>query len=170
MIGNPRNLPDGILPWTKSCLVCGEHNPRGFRLKSRLEGGRVILDYTTRPHDTGYKDLVHGGIVMTLLDEIMTWAAILETGRVCVAAEMTTRLQEPVRAGQHLRMEAWIEKNARRLILTAGRAIDVATGVVVNESSGKYLPVASDRAALHADDFVHDPSTIPAARILRAAE
>lgn len=157
----------GLLPWTKSCLVCGEHNPRGFHIRSRLENGRVVTEYTTRREDVGYKNLVHGGIVMTLLDEVMTWAAILETGRVCVAAEMTSRLLHPVAVGQTLRIEAWVERNARRLILTQARALDAATGTVLNEASGKYVPVPADRAELHAGDFIHDPSTIPPEAIIR---
>src|SRR5689334_17171332 len=115
---NPRGPPNGPLPWTKSCLVCGERNVRGCNLKSRLEDGRVIAEYVTKPHDVGYKHLVHGGIIMTLLDELMTWAAILETGKVCVAAEMTSLLREPVAVGHRLRIEAWVSKNARRIILT----------------------------------------------------
>ena len=161
-MSTPRTPPlDGLLPWTKSCLVCGDHNPRGFHLRSRLEDGRVIAEYTTRAHDVGYRNLVHGGVVMTLLDELMTWAAILATGRVCVAAEMTSRLLQPVAVGQTLRIEAWVSRNARRLILTEARAIDAATGDVLNEASGKYVPVPAERAELHAGDFIRDPSTIP---------
>lgn len=163
---NPRGLPDGALPWTKSCFVCGEHNARGFHLRSRLEDGRIVAEYTTRPHDVGYKHLVHGGILMTLLDELMTWAAILETGRVCVAAEMTSRLREPVAVGHRIRVEAWVAKNARRLILAEARALDAGTGAVLNEAAGKYIPVANEQAALQADDFVHSPATIPPEAIL----
>lgn len=165
---NPRGLPNGPLPWTKSCLVCGEHNARGFHLRSRLENGIVIAEYVTKPHDVGYKHLVHGGIIMTLLDELMTWAAILETGKVCVAAEMTSRLREPVGVGHRLRIEAWVSKNARRIILTEGRALDAETGTILNEATGKYIPVVSEQATLHATDFVHDPSTIQPEKILGA--
>lgn len=163
---NPRDLPDGLLPWTKSCHVCGQHNAQGFHLRSRLESGRVMAEYTTRATDVGYKHLVHGGIIMTLLDELMTWAAILETGKVCVAAEMTSRLREPVAVGHRLRIEAWVSKNARRIILTEARAVDAGTGTVLNEATGKYIPVANKEATLQAGDFVHDASTIPPERLL----
>jgi acyl-coenzyme A thioesterase PaaI-like protein len=163
---NPHGLPDGALPWTKSCLVCGDHNPHGFKLRARLEGGRVVAEYTTKPHDTGYKHLVHGGVIMTLLDEVMTWATILETRGVCVAAEMTTRLREPVTVGHRVRIEAWVTKNARRIILTEARALDLDTGKILTEATGKYIPVAAEQSALQADDFVHSPTTIPPEKIL----
>ena len=67
----------GTLPWTKTCFVCGEDNPNGLRLRSRVEGDRIVLSHVTRDSDLGYRHLVHGGISMTLLDEVMTSFAIL---------------------------------------------------------------------------------------------
>ena len=160
-----RHLPDGTLPWTRSCLVCGEHNPRGFKLKSRLENGAVVIDYTTRPEDVGYKTVVHGGVLMTLIDEAMTWAAIIETKGVCVAAEMTTRLTRPTPVGTALRIAAKIERNARRLILTSC-SVTGPDGAVYAEATGKYVPAPPDSATLHAEDFVHSKTTIPPEALL----
>ena len=70
-------IPTGTLPWTKSCFVCGQENPHGLHLKCRVDDGQVILEYTTQERDLGWRSIVHGGIVMTLMDEVMTWAAIL---------------------------------------------------------------------------------------------
>ena len=93
------------LPRTRSCFVCGVENPHGLHTHSRVEGERVVIEYTARECDCGYRRLVHGGIAMTLLDEAMTWAAILAAGRMCVAAELTTRLRRPMTAGDRLRIE-----------------------------------------------------------------
>lgn len=114
------NEISGVLPWTKSCFVCGEQNPRGLQLRSRIENGKIVLDYTTRAEDVGYRHIVHGGIAMTLLDEVMTWAAIVETGKMCVAAEMSTRLKEPIEVGASLRIEANVTKANRRVCYTMG--------------------------------------------------
>lgn len=160
------SLPNGPLPWTRACFVCGEENPRGFHLKSRLENGRVITNYTTRMTDVGYRHIVHGGICMTLLDEVMTWAAIIATGKVCVAAEMTTRLKHPVSADTARQIEGWVTKDARRILLTEGQIIG-PDGEVVISASGKYVPVTDGQATLCADDFVIHPDTIPPGLILR---
>ena len=158
---------NGQLPWTRGCLVCGEHNPRGFRLRSRIENGSVVLDYVTQRHDAGYTHIVHGGAAMTLMDEVMTWAAIVATGQMCVAAEMTTRLVKPMDVGAKLRVEARVTKNARRLVLTESRVTD-ETGQVLSEATGKYVPVPPEKASLHDKDFVHGPDTIPIGDIVRA--
>ena len=156
---------NGYLPWTKSCFVCGQDNQEGFRLRSRVEHGHVILEYTTVDTDVGYRHLVHGGIAMTLLDEVMTWAAILATGKICVAAEMTTRLKKPIAVGNKLRIEGWVSRNAKRLLTTEGRIVNDQQEILV-ESSGKYVPIASEKASLCAEDFVHHLHVISPEKIL----
>ena len=162
-------IPDGTLPWTRSCFVCGQENPHGLRLKSRVEGGRVVLDYVTRASDLGWRHLVHGGILATLLDEVMTWVAILETGAPCVAAEITTRLVKPVPEGTSLRCEGEVIRCGRRLILTAGTLL-TADGQPAATATGKYVPMpATEGMALCSDDFVLSPDAIDPAQIMRVA-
>ncbi len=155
----------GTLPWTRSCFVCGIDNPNGLHLRSRVEDSRVVLDYTTRETDLGYRHIVHGGIGMTLLDEVMTWAAIVSCRRACVAAEMSTRLRKPVVVGQALRVEGWVTSARARLILTEGRIVDGA-GLELMAASGKYMPMPADQAFLCSKDFVPDAGTIDPAMLL----
>jgi acyl-coenzyme A thioesterase PaaI-like protein len=157
-------LPDGILPHTRSCFVCGQDNPHGLQLKSRVENGRVLLDYVTREQDLGWREIVHGGIAMTLLDEVMTWAAILETRRGCVAAELTTRLRAAIRVGTRLRVAGNVVGGKARLILTEGVIVD-EDGRTLVTASGKYMPMQKDVFSLCADDFVADPGAIPPSAI-----
>jgi uncharacterized protein (TIGR00369 family) len=144
---------EGWLPWTKGCFVCGETNPHGLHLRSRVEGDRVVIRYTPRDADLGWRHIVHGGLSMTLIDEVMTWAAILALKRACVAAEITVRLKQPVQTGQPIRVEGWTVDCKSRLALTEGRIIDAA-GTVLATGSGKYVPMAANELPMCADDFV----------------
>jgi uncharacterized protein (TIGR00369 family) len=155
----------GTLPWTRSCFVCGENNPHGLRLRSHVENGLVWLEYTTREADRGYRHIVHGGILTTLLDEVMTWAAILAVRRVCVAAEITSRLKQPVKVGDRLRVEGWAAKPGKRLILTEGRITD-EKGSVSLTAEGKYMPMPADQIELTSKDFVASPDAISPSSLL----
>jgi uncharacterized protein (TIGR00369 family) len=156
--GGPARL-SGALPWTRSCFVCGQDNPHGLHLRSRIEGDRVVLDYTAREADLGYKHIVHGGIAVTLLDEVMTWASIVAARRVCVAAELTVRLKKPIRAGQKLRVEGRVARQTPRLLVTKGEITD-AEGETVLVAGGKYMPMPKDQIELTQKDFVITPETI----------
>lgn len=149
----------GTLPWTKTCFVCGEDNPNGLRLRSRVEGDRIVLSHVTRASDLGYRHLVHGGISMTLLDEVMTWAAILSFRKACVAAELTVRLKQPVSVGQSLRVEGWIASAKSRVIVTEGRVLDDRQTVLAT-ATGKYVPMPADGMHLCVKDFVESPEAI----------
>jgi uncharacterized protein (TIGR00369 family) len=157
----------GTLPWTKSCFVCGEKNPHGLHLRSRVEGEKVVLDYTTREADLGYRHIVHGGIGMTLLDEVMTWAGILAFRKMCVAGEMTVRLQGPISEGQEVRIEGWVTKATSRICLTEGAVLD-KEGRVLMRAEGKYVPMTEEGAAFQEDDFVVSPEAIDPKEIVGA--
>ena len=144
--------------------MCGQDNPHGLHLRSRIENGRVLLDYTPREADLGYKHIVHGGIAVTLLDEVMTWAAIVAARRVCVAAELVTRLRKPVQVGQTLRVEGWVARETSRLILTEGRILN-AEGQALLTAEGKYMPMPKDQIELTQKDFVISPDSIPPQKI-----
>ncbi|MEI6149877.1 MAG: PaaI family thioesterase [bacterium] len=149
----------GTLPWTKSCFVCGEINPHGLRLRSRVEQDRIVTDYTTREEDLGYRHIVHGGISMTLLDEVMTWAAILTLRRASVAAELTVRLKQPVMAGQSIRVEGWIREAKSKLVTVEGQVLDRQRQVLAT-ASGKYVPMPAAGVPLCLKDFVDSPDSI----------
>ena len=149
----------GTLPWTKTCFVCGEENPNGLRVRSCVEGERIVLLYTTRDSDLGYRHLVHGGISMTLLDEVMTWAAILTLRKASVAAELTVRLKQPVTAGQSLRVEGWVAGTKSRMILAEGQILDDRQRVLAT-ATGKYVPMPAADVPLCVQDFVESPGAI----------
>jgi uncharacterized protein (TIGR00369 family) len=148
-----------VLPWSKSCFICGEANDHGLQLRSRIEGDRVVLDHLTRESDVGWRHLVHGGILMTLLDEVMTWAAILSAKKACVAVEVTVRLKAPVAVGRRIRVEGWKGSGKSRVVVAEGRIVD-EDGVVLATATGKYMAMPSDKVTFCSEDFVMGPDTV----------
>jgi len=160
-------LASGTLPWTKSCFVCGQDNPRGLRLKSRVENGKVMLDYTPRESDLGWKSLVHGGLAATLLDEVMTWTAIIATRNPCVAAEITVRFKRPIAVGRPIRAEAQPVEVKSRMVLASSTLTD-DQGRVVASATGKYMPMNKEDISLCSGDFITDAKTIGLDRLMDA--
>ncbi|MEI6563134.1 MAG: PaaI family thioesterase [bacterium] len=155
----PWEYQEGTLPWTKTCFVCGQDNPHGLKLRSRVEGDTVVLNHVPRAADLGYRHLVHGGISMTLLDEVMTWAAILTFKGASVAAELTVRLKQPVVAWKPIRIEGWITLDKARLVATEGRIVD-ANQIVLATATGKYVSMPGEGRHLCVEDFVDSDEAI----------
>lgn len=158
-------IESGTLPWTKSCFVCGEENKHGLKLKSHVENGLVVINYTPRDCDKGWKHIVHGGITITLMDEVMTWAAMLEVKSACVAAEVNSRLRQPIETGKPLRIEGSVSSAKSRMVITAAKILD-ESGVVLATATGKYMKMPSDKMSFCKDDFVYDNESIAPSDIL----
>ena len=66
----------------------------------------VYSRVTVPEHLCGYTNVVHGGIVSTLLDEIMGWAGIYILKKLTMTKTMTIDIMKAVYVGQPLRLEA----------------------------------------------------------------
>jgi len=58
------------------CFVCGKNNPRGLHIKVRYHPDEMAAETElTLPREyQGWADVIHGGILSTLLDEMMAQA------------------------------------------------------------------------------------------------
>src|SRR5215475_10426452 len=101
------------LPHTHSCFVCGESNPLGLKLRFETDGRIVRSRFMPRPEHVGFKRVVHGGIIATLLDEIMVWACAVRTKRFAFCAEMTVRFVNPLAPREEVVVEAELTSNRR---------------------------------------------------------
>jgi len=121
------------------CFVCGPNNPIGLKLDFSLDGKVMTTEFIPRKEHQGYMDIVHGGIISTLLDEIMVKLAI-ELGMPAVTAQMDIRLRKAARVGNRLTLSAEILEDTSKLLLTHAKAV-TDDGEVVAEATGKLVRV-----------------------------
>jgi uncharacterized protein (TIGR00369 family) len=149
------------LPHTKSCFVCGENNSVGLQQRFDTDGRVVRARFTPRVEHAGFQGVIHGGILATLLDEVMVWACAVQAGRFGFCAEMTVRYQTPARPGETLLVEAELVANRRGRVFEAKAEIRNAAGAIVARAGGKYMPIRdADMAALR-EDMIGDANWIP---------
>ena len=65
----------------------------------------------------GFRGIVHGGVVSTVLDEAMS-KAVAATGSEVLTAELRVRFRRHVTSGDVFLIRGWIVKRNRRLIET----------------------------------------------------
>jgi len=108
----------------RMCYICGKDNPHGFRLDfEHPEKGLLRARVVFRKEHQGYKDIVHGGLVAAVLDEMMVNLAWVE-GLPAVTAEITVRLKKPVRVGRPVLFEGRFDKVGPRAIRASASARD----------------------------------------------
>jgi len=114
------------------CFGCGKNNPCGLKLKFDWDGKVVKSEFTPTELHQGWKGIIHGGILTSLLDEAMGYAACFEDVA-GVTATMEVKLRRPVSVGQPLIITAWVIRKARRFAETEAR-LTITDGTVVAEA------------------------------------
>lgn len=123
----------------KYCFACGEENPCGLKLSFDYIDGKITAEFTPAKINQGYKDITHGGIITTVLDEAMIQAAIAE-GVNPVTAEITIRFKRPLMVDEKTIVEAEIIKKGSRLIEGYARLFRESDGAVIAEAHSKLIP------------------------------
>ncbi len=89
---------------SRDCFVCGVENRFGLHMKFyEPEPGVVETTYTVAEHFQGYPGVVHGGILASMMDEVMGRVFMGDNPpRFMVTAELKIRYRRPVPTNQPL--------------------------------------------------------------------
>ena len=147
------------LPYTRHCFVCGAANPAGLQLRFRVENDEIRSDFQPKSQHTGYKGVVHGGVISSALDETMFWAAAFAPRQFYVSVELNVRYLKLVEAAQPYLLVARVTGAKRKLQLTAAELRD-QTGAICATATATFFPMRPAEVRLVADDFCDDPQTL----------
>ena len=75
---NLKSDPYKLLPNDRGhrCFGCSPLNPHGLQMTFYTNETSVFSKVKVPEHLCGWNNLVHGGVLTTIMDEIMSWAAI----------------------------------------------------------------------------------------------
>jgi acyl-coenzyme A thioesterase PaaI-like protein len=114
----------------------------------------VTTRFVPRREHIGFKGVVHGGLLATVLDEIMVWACAVQTKRFGFCAELKVRFVNPLSPGEEVVVTSEMVENRRnRLFETKGSA-ETAAGKLVAEATGKYIPIRPEQLPPMLDELV----------------
>jgi uncharacterized protein (TIGR00369 family) len=127
------------------CFGCGGANERGMQLTfEQDDAARKIRGVFRIPPDyQGGTGFVHGGIVATLLDEVMAKVSRFEKDY-AVTGSLTVEYLKPVPVGEEITVEGWETGREGRVRTRAGE-IRNSAGVVLARGTGKFVEVDRER-------------------------
>jgi uncharacterized protein (TIGR00369 family) len=118
---------------TNKCFACGKDNPIGLKLEFQPDGQAVRAKFVSTELHQGWPGIVHGGILLTLLDEAAGYVSYFQ-GVNCVTARSEIRFRHSAPVGEPLLVTAHPTKMRKRLIQTEA-AITMEDGTVVVEGT-----------------------------------
>lgn len=85
-----------------NCFACGANNHAGLRMQFFTDGQALFSEVLVDEHLCGWGKVIHGGILTTILDEIMAWTGIYMLERVAVTQTISVDFQQPAFVGDQL--------------------------------------------------------------------
>ncbi len=132
---------------SKNCIVCGMENPFGLKATFyELDDQSVASEVVFHAEHQSYPDRTHGGMISTLLDEIMGRALwINEPETFGVTTTMSVTYRRPVPYGVKLKARGYITFNSKIGFSAKGEIYDMDEKILA-QANARYLKMGIERA------------------------
>ena len=124
------------------CFACGTANPIGLNLEFYADKGKVYSEITLGEYHVGWADITHGGIISTLLDEVMSWTILYYKRIFFVTRKMEIKYVKPVQAGIPLVVSGSIVSCGKdeKVITVKGELRDKQNNLLA-KSEGEFVKI-----------------------------
>lgn len=126
------------LPSSSGCFVCGQDNPTGLHIRFFTDGEVAYGEYMSPAGYQGYEGILHGGILSTLLDEVMAKALAVQ-GITAVTGKLDVRFRKAAPTGEKLLIKGWVKSQKIGSYKVASE-ITSEEGQVLAEAEGLFFP------------------------------
>ena len=120
------------------CFACGELNEHGLHLDLHVDPSGAWTELALEPQFQGWEAVAHGGILCTLLDEVMAWS-VIGRGTWGVTVRLNATFRKPLPTGRRVRAEGRVLELNRRASRTEGKVFDPITGDVFATAEGSFM-------------------------------
>src|SRR4030042_983472 len=123
------------------CFVCGKDNPRGLKIAVRYDEAEMAAatELALPKEFQGWTEVIHGGILATLLDELMAHAVWRFAGP-GLTLGMEVRFHKPLKPGEKIL--------ARGVLKTANGSRRQAEGEIIRLQDGERIASGTSRFLL----------------------
>lgn len=122
----------------RGCFVCGQENSSG--LQANFSCDKELLQSSCRltidRQFQGWPEIVHGGVIASLLDEACIYAA-RGLAKSLVTAELSVRYRHPVSVGQEVTVLGEVVERRRKILRVKARL--EADGELCAEADAKVF-------------------------------
>jgi uncharacterized protein (TIGR00369 family) len=108
------------------CFGCSPVNPSGLQMNFFADPDTVFSNVTIPDHLCGWSNIAHGGVLTTILDEIMSWTALHFLKRITMTKSMNIEFIKPVYIRNPLKAEG-------KVLEITGKHDAVMEGILYND-------------------------------------
>jgi len=137
------------------CFGCGRLNAHGLQLQFAVTPERDGVWAPFRPsraHE-GFAEIVHGGIVTAVLDEVMGWA-LFARGIWAVTATIEVKFRKPVAVDVATRAIGRIGRDRGRILQVSGELRRESDDLLLAQATGSFVRVPESQAQAWRDRYL----------------
>jgi acyl-coenzyme A thioesterase PaaI-like protein len=135
------------------CFACGTSNPIGLKLDFYRLGDSICTDVVLGRNHVGWQNMAHGGIISTLLDEVMSWTVIYFKKAFSVTRRMHVRYLKPVPVEVELTVKGTIASDGKPRSCKAEAVLLHGAGNVLARGEGDFAILSGDRLTALPENF-----------------
>ncbi len=124
-------------PEYNNCFMCGKDNPFGLQLKFSYSEEETWADWVPERKYEGYDEVLHGGIIAALLDEVMA-KDILIRGITAVTTDLNVKYRKAIKIGESIRIKGRITQDKGRVVLCTAEIVS-SEGVLKVTGTATYF-------------------------------
>ena len=131
------------------CFGCSPNNEIGLKMSFYEDGEYIKCDWQPQERFQGYDNVLHGGILGTLMDEIASWYIFAKLKTAGVTARMEVRYKRPVYINKgKITLQAELVGNKKRLTDIEDKVFD-PEGNLCTEATVQYFVFPKEYAEKH---------------------
>jgi len=135
------------------CFACGTANPIGLKLTFYNMNDTVCADITLGKNHEGWQNMAHGGIISTLLDEVMAWTIMYFKRIFFVTRKMEVKYIRPVLIGVPLTVKGRLMKDRKPPYVGAVADILDDKKQLLVRAKGEFVEIPKDKLGLLPDGY-----------------
>jgi acyl-coenzyme A thioesterase PaaI-like protein len=141
----PEEIPLDAALTDNYCFVCGKDNPLGFKITVRyLEAELAAETELSLPREfQGWDQVIHGGILATLLDEMMAHAVWRFAGP-GLTLNLEVRFHKPLKPGEKILARGVLKTTNGSRRLATGEITRLADGARIASGQSRFLLLGKD--------------------------
>lgn len=120
------------------CFGCSPSNDAGLKMTFHTGQDSLVSMLMVPMHLCGWKNIVHGGILSTILDETMSWSAIYLLKRVVLTTRITVDFIKPVHADTRIISQGKVRESLNEREVVMEGAIYNSDGELCTSSTGTF--------------------------------
>jgi len=140
---------------SKNCFGCHPDNPIGLKMDFYEKGNDVFSWLLVPDNLCGWNQMVHGGIITTILDEVMSRCAMFASDKLSFTKSINVNFLRPIPTGTEILTMASISKKIKKRelkieghILYDGKRCASAEGLFMTYTAEEIEKLGIGRSAV----------------------